>query len=238
MDELSCVRTSSELSQLNLLQVSDLLVILVLNLLHYNSQLEREAIAQGRLPVLRRLLLQLAEREPRLCPGLKFKSIQYTWHRKKSEAFSIILHIFSSVTSKNSPSFSIILHPKNSAGNVTSILFVRVRNWNPGPCSRFFAGAEESVLWLCHGTGDLLRAWLLAQTGQNLANIPHIPHKGWELSQVCEGFVRIRLFPTPKDLQCFNETWRVCRVYLSYDQPFRSSCLPCSHCSCLHWQLR
>ena len=78
MDEVSCIRTSSELSQLNLLQVSDLLVILVLNLLHYNSQLERAAIAQGPLPVLRRLLLQLAEREPRLCPGLKLKSIQYT----------------------------------------------------------------------------------------------------------------------------------------------------------------
>ena len=108
MDELSCIRTSSELSQLNLLQVSDLLVILVLNLLHYNSQLERAAIAQGPLPVLRRLLLQLAEREPRLCPGLKLKSIQYTWHRKKSEAFSIIL-------------------PKNSAGNVTSIYFYTFR---------------------------------------------------------------------------------------------------------------
>ena len=110
MDELSCIRTSSELSQLNLLQVSDLLVILVLNLLHYNSQLERAAIAQGPLPVLRRLLLQLAEREPRLCPGLKLKSIQY-----------IILH--------HSPSFSTPRTLLEMLLLYTSILFVsRVRN--------------------------------------------------------------------------------------------------------------
>ena len=52
---------------LNLPQVSDHVVF---NLQHALQLAVGARNAQGPLPVLRRLLLQLAEREPRLCPGL------------------------------------------------------------------------------------------------------------------------------------------------------------------------